>query len=89
MNNVVKSCGDNELYGLEALAKINAILQCPFDGRGIEEDPLGYINLLQNAFLYLSDIYGELGTNRLDLLKLCKEHNIDTSKLTKAFDEEI
>ena len=89
MNNVVKSCEDNELYGLEALAKINAILACPFDGRGIKEDALGYINLLQNAFLYLMDLYGDLETNRLDLIKLCKEHNIDTSKVTKVFDEEI
>lgn len=82
VNNTTKN---DELKGLEALSKINEILACPFDGRGIEDDALGYINLLQEAFLYLRDANSELEIDVLRLVKLCKENNLDTSQLNKSF----
>lgn len=87
MNNTIKHYNNSNLHGLEALAKVNAILACPCDGRNIENDAVGYINLLQEAFLYLSTENNELHRSISGLFQLCKEKNIDTSKFTIISDE--
>lgn len=87
MNNTIKNNKDADLSGLDALIRINEILGCPFDGRGIEDDAVGYINLLQEAFIYLRTANSDLERDILELIQLCKEHDINTSKFTKSCDE--
>jgi hypothetical protein len=87
MNNTIKHYSNSSLHGLEALAKVNAILACPCDGRNIENDAVGYIDLLQEAFLYLSTENNELHRNISGLLQQCRKNNIDTSKFTRISDE--
>jgi hypothetical protein len=87
MNNTIKDNNDSNLHGLEALSKVNAILACPSDGRNIENNALGYIDLLQEAFLYLSNENSELHRNNSGLVQLCKEQNIDTREFTRISDE--
>ena len=87
MNSAIKSNKDDDSRGLDALIRINEILGCPFDGRGIEDDAAGYINLLQEAFIYLRTANKGLESDVLELIQLCKEHDINISKFTKACDE--
>jgi len=87
MNNIIKNNKNADLSGLDALIRINEILGCPFDGRGIEDDAVGYINLLQEAFIYLRTVNSDHESDILELIQLCKENNIKTSKFTKSCDE--
>jgi hypothetical protein len=87
MNNIIKNNISCDLSGLDALIKTNEILGCPFDGRGIEDDAVGYINLLQEAFIYLRTVNSDHESDILELIQLCKENNINTSKFTKSYNE--
>ena len=78
---------DSNLLDIDALVRVNEILACPFDGRDIGIDPLGYIALLQEAFLYLRNVNAELEGDILKLVNLCKDNRIDASKFTKRFNE--
>lgn len=80
-----QSIPKSDVSGVEAVAVINSILGCPCDGRNLENNAVEYIDLLQEAYLHLSQENSSLYADINKLLTICCENNIAIGELKDKY----